>query len=94
MALGMAARRSARAALVWIFLFVLIIAVPESGESQVSVEQSGYNLQASSMLQTDWALSTSGIPSPFNQNTLSSAGNSWNMMAYRAESKLTLGLDD
>src|SRR5208282_3428589 len=44
--------------------------------------------------RTDWALSTSGEPNPNNIGAFSTAGNSWNMMAYRLEPRVKLEASD
>ena len=48
----------------------------------------GFEYQINNLAQTDWALSTSGTPNPNNIGRLSSAGNTWNLMAYRLESRI------
>src|SRR5580704_2594824 len=54
----------------------------------------GFEYQINNLAQTDWALSTSGTPNPNNIGRLSSAGNTWNLMAYRLESRIKLTATD
>ena len=76
----------------------------EHAYAQSEGNVNGFKYELSNLAQTDWALSTSGIPNPNNIGSLSTAGNTWNLMAYRLDSLLNarlgseqanaLGLDD
>src|SRR5260370_19089969 len=76
------------------FVAFAILVMRVSSGAEVTGHQYGVNYEIKSLAQTDWALSTSSEPNPNNVGALSTSGNSWNLMAYRLESRIKLKADD
>jgi hypothetical protein len=76
------------------FVAFAILVMRVSSGAEVTGHQYGVNYEIKSLAQTDWALSTSSEPNPNNVGALSTSGNSWNLMAYRLESRINLKADD
>jgi hypothetical protein len=66
----------------------------KDANAQLKGDYNGFDYEISNLAQIDWALSTSGIPNPNNIGRLSTAGNTWNLMAYRLESRIKLTATD
>ena len=70
-------------------LLLLLMCGLNSAKAQSSGEFGGVQYDVKGLLRTDWALSTSGEPNPNNIGRFSTEGNSWNLMAYRLESRIS-----
>jgi hypothetical protein len=70
-------------------LFILICSRSDA-KAQFTGKAYGVGYDISSLAGTDWALSTSGEPNPNNLGSESTAGNTWNLIAFRLESRIKL----
>jgi hypothetical protein len=71
-----------------------IFCLLKDAQAQMEGKFNGFEYELNNLAQTDWALSTSGIPNPNNIGKLSTDGNTWNLMAYRLESRIKLTATD